>query len=134
MAFDYGLKRTGIAVTDPGRIIATGLAGVDTPTLFEFISRYLERESVGMFLIGFPLGLDGKATHSTPAVERFIQELRKRWPGIECRTADERYSSRQAMQALVQSGVRKKARRDKHLLDEVSATLILQEYLQSIDL
>lgn len=130
MAFDYGVRRTGIAVTDPGRIIATGLAGVDTSRLFDFIASYLARESVTLFLVGLPLDNNGRDTHSTPAVRRFLAELRKRWPGIAIETADERYTSKEAMHALVQSGVKKKARRDKHLLDEVSATLILQTYLE----
>jgi putative Holliday junction resolvase len=131
MAFDYGTKRTGIAVTDPGRLIATGLAGINTTEIFSFIYEYLKREQVTLFLVGYPLGLDGKPTHATEPVEVFLRGLAKRWPNIPRETADERFSSRQAVQALVQSGVRKKARRDKHLLDEVSATLILQEYLEN---
>lgn len=131
MAFDYGTRRTGIAVTDPGRLIATGLAGINTTEIFSFIYEYLKREQVTLFLVGYPLGLDGKPTHATAPVEVFLRGLAKRWPNIPRKTADERFSSRQAVQALVQSGVRKKARRDKHLLDEVSATLVLQEYLEN---
>ncbi len=131
MAFDYGVKRTGIAVTDPGRMIATGLAGIDTVRLFGFIAEYLAKEPVGLFLVGYPLGLDGKPTDATAPVDVFLGGLAKRWPGIPRQTADERFSSRDAVRALVNSGVRKKARRDKHLVDEVSATLILQEFLQN---
>ncbi|MBI1191976.1 MAG: Holliday junction resolvase RuvX [Bacteroidetes bacterium] len=131
MAFDFGTKRTGIAVTDPGRMIATGLAGINTTELFSFIAGYLKREPVTLFLVGYPLGLDGKPTHATEAVDVFLRGLAKRWPAIPRQTADERFSSREAVRALVQSGVRKKARRDKHLVDEVSATLILQEYLEN---
>ena len=130
MAFDYGTKRTGIAVTDPGRMIATGLKGIETSQLFAFIAEYVKREPVGMFLIGFPLGLNGLPTHSTEAVTVFIRGLEKRWPQIARQTIDERFSSKDAVRALVQRGVKKKARRNKHLVDEVSATLLLQEFLQ----
>ena len=131
MAFDYGAKRTGIAVTDTGQMIATGLAGVDTTTLFDFVTNYLVEEPVERFVVGYPVGLDGQPTHATSRVDRFLAELAKRWPTIPISTTDERFSSREAMATLVASGVRKKARRDKKLLDQVTATILLREWLES---
>ena len=132
LAFDYGIKRTGLAVTDPMRIIATGLDGIDTLKLLPYLAAYLTKEPVGLFLVGYPLDLDGNPTHATPAVDIFLRQLAKRWPWIPVQKGDERFTSRDAMQSLVASGVRKKARRDKHLLDEVSATLILQDYMAGL--
>jgi putative Holliday junction resolvase len=129
LSLDYGIKRTGIAVSDPEQRIATGLAGVQTAELFAFLERYLQRETVSLFLVGYPLDHNNRPTHATAAVDAFLLELAKRWPAIPRQTVDERFSSRDAARALVQSGVKKMARRNKHLLDEVSATVLLQEYL-----
>ena len=131
MAFDYGKRRTGIAVTDELQIIATGLAGVDTSGLMEFVADYLKQETVECFVLGYPTDLNGNPTHSTAAVEAFQKQLKKKWPAIPVKLVDERFTSRDATRALIASGIRKKARRNKKLLDEVSATIILQDYLQS---
>ncbi|MFT7588386.1 MAG: putative Holliday junction resolvase [Limisphaerales bacterium] len=131
MAFDYGKKRTGVAVTDPLRIIATGLTTVETPLIFKWLKEYLLTEKVGHFVVGYPLNLDNSPTHNTEPVEVFIRGLKKRWPNIPISKSDERFTSKEAMQTLIASGVKKMARRDKKLIDEVSATLILQDYLRS---
>lgn len=131
LAFDYGKRRTGLAATDPSRIIATGLAGVETQKLLPWLSDYLRKEPVGLFVVGLPTDSQGRATHATPLVELFQRQLQKRWPRIPIVLEDERYTSKEAMASLVASGVRRKARRDKALLDEVSATLILQAYLEA---
>ena len=129
MAFDYGKKRTGIAVTDPLQIIATGLTTVETEKLMDFLIDYLRKEDVERFVIGEPVGLDGQATDASEAVDEFIQSLKKQFPGIPVDKEDERFTSKMAVQTLVKSGIKKKKRRDKKLIDQVSATIILQSYL-----
>jgi putative Holliday junction resolvase len=131
LSVDYGKRRTGLAVTDPTRMIATGLAGVETQKLLPWLKAYLAAEPVGLFVVGYPSDAQGRATDATPLVELFQRQLAKRWPEIPVVLEDERYSSKEAMASLVASGVRRKARRNKALLDEVSATLILQAYLDA---
>ena len=129
MAFDYGKRRTGIAVTDPSQIIATGLTTVETDKVLEFVKSYTQQEQVEKFVVGYPLSLSGDATDATPLVDSFIGNLKKNFPRIPIHKNDERYTSKMAMQTLVASGVKKKARRNKALLDEVSAVIILQDYM-----
>lgn len=130
MAIDYGAKRTGIAVTDPLQIIATGLTTVATETLLIFLSDYFKKEQVEKVIVGYPTNLNGQPTHATPLVERFISEMRKKWPELPLDTWDETFTSRMAVKAIVDSGMKKKQRRDKSIIDKVSAVIILQEYLQ----
>lgn len=132
MAFDFGTKRIGIAVTDPLQIIATGLTTVSTPTIFDFLTDYLRHEIVELFVVGEATNFDGTLTHSSLPAQKFVEELQKRFPLIPIRREDERYTSKYAAQALVRSGVRKKQRQNKALLDEVSAVIILQTYLGHI--
>lgn len=129
LAIDYGKKRTGIAVTDPLKIIATGLTTVLSPELIAFLKKYVEKEAVELFLIGDPRNLDGSDTDGTPLVRQCIKSLKKNFPKIPIETADERYTSKMAAKTLFESGMGKKKRRNKALLDETSATIILQEYL-----
>lgn len=131
MAFDYGLKRTGIAVTDPLQIIATGLPTVETSKLETFLKPYLAQEQVEAFVIGDPKNLDGSATHATGPVARFADQLRKWFPAIPIHFVDERFTSKLALQTLVAGGVKKKDRQNKANIDRVSATIILQLYLES---
>ncbi len=131
LAFDYGKRRTGLAATDPLRMIASGLAGVDTDKLLPWLTDYLRREPVGLFVVGLPTDDRGRATDASPLVELLQRQLRKRWPRIPIVLEDERYTSREAMASLVASGVGRKARRNKSLVDEVAATLILQAYLDT---
>lgn len=129
MAFDYGLKRTGIAVSDPLQIIANGLTTVATDQLFDFIKRYLSQENVVTFVVGDPRNLDNTPAEIADAVHAFVAQLAQLYPHIPIHRIDERFTSKIAAQSLVMSGVKKKQRQNKALLDEVSATIILQSYM-----
>lgn len=130
LAFDYGLKRTGVAASDPLRIVATPIGAVETAVLKTWIEAYLLREPVSDFVLGMPTQRDGSDTHATEPVREFGRWLQERWPEIPLHWVDERFSSRDARLSLVHSGVRKSQRRDKGLTDTVSAVLLLQIYLQ----
>lgn len=129
ISIDYGLKRTGIAVTDPLQIIATGLTTVSTGELMGFLKKYCATEQVELFLVGLPLNLDDSPTHSTPAVELFIAALKRVFPAIPVTTFDERFTSKLAKNAMLEMGLKKQQRRNKALVDEIAATIMLQEYL-----
>ena len=131
IAIDYGLKRTGIAVTDPLKIIATGLTTVETPKLFSFLKDYFNKEEVELILIGEPLNWDESDTHATPLVKKAIERLKKEFPAIPVQPVDERYTSKMASQAMIDMGLRKKQRQDKGLVDKIAATILLQEYLRN---
>lgn len=130
LAIDHGLKRTGLAVTDPARIIASALDTVATPEVFAYLARYLKAEKVEGFVVGLPVDLKGSDTDATPHVRAFIAELKKRFPAQWVETTDERLTSRMAGRTLLQSGVGRQARRDKGVLDRISATIILQGWLE----
>ncbi|HVT87132.1 MAG TPA: Holliday junction resolvase RuvX [Chitinophagaceae bacterium] len=132
LSIDYGLKRTGIAVTDPLKIIATGLTTVDTKELLSFLKNYFAKEEVELILIGEPKNLNDTDTHATPLVEKFVKELQKNFPAIPVKKVDERFTSKMASRAMLDMGLKKKQRQDKRLLDEIAATILLQEYLQSL--
>ena len=129
LAIDYGGKRTGLAVTDPLQIIATGLTTIDSKELIPFLKKYLSKEDVELIIIGMPLNWDESDTHGTPLVKAAIKKLEKEFPTVPLKTVDERYSSKMAKDAMLQMGLKKKDRRDKKLVDEIAATIILQEYL-----
>ena len=131
LALDYGKKRTGIAVTDPLQIIATGLQTVDTKELIWFLKQYTNDEPVERVLIGYPLNMDDSPTDATPLVEKFIRNFEKVFPLIPLEKVDERMTSRMASHAISQMGLSKKDREDKSFTDLVSAVIILQDYLQS---
>lgn len=130
MAIDYGRKRTGIAVTDPLQIIAQGLTTVDTHMALVFLKDYLQKEAVETIVVGDPRNLDDTATDITSAAAEFVKKLKRHFPGVSIVTADERYSSKMASRAMLDMGMKKKDRRNKALVDEIAATLILQEYLE----
>ena len=130
ISIDYGKKRTGIAVTDPLRIIATGLTTVDTQKLMPFLKDYFLKEEVEMVIIGMPVNLDDTDTHATPMVRQFIGGFKKNFPAIPIKEVDERFTSKMASRAMIEMGMKKKQRQDKSLVDEIAATLMLQEYLQ----
>ncbi len=132
LCIDYGAKRTGIAVTDPLKIIATALTTIETKELFTFLKKYTLQEPVELILIGAPLNLDNSATHATPLVKAAIKRLQKEFPQIPVQTVDERYTSKLASQAMVQMGMKKKDRQQKGNIDQVAATIMLQEYLQQL--
>lgn len=130
ICIDYGGKRTGIAVTDPLQIIATALTTIDTKELIPFLKKYFAEEPVEKILIGEPLNLDDTPTHATPLVKAAITRLQKEFPSIPIETVDERYSSKMASRAMVEMGMKKKDRRVKGNVDQIAATIMLQEYLQ----
>jgi putative Holliday junction resolvase len=130
LSIDYGGKRTGLAVTDPLKIIATGLCTVETPKLSAFLKDYFSREQVEQVIIGMPVNWDDSATHATPLVQKFIKDFQKNFPSIPIQEVDERFTSKLASQAMLQMGLKKKQRQNKSMLDEIAATIMLQEYLQ----
>ena len=130
MCIDYGLRRTGIAVTDPLQIIATGLDTIDTPRLFDFLKKYFAEEPVELMVVGEPKNLDDSDTHATPLVRQFIKKFEKQFPHIPFRTVDERYTSKMAKQAMLDMGMKKKDRRNKRTVDEIAATMMLQEFME----
>ena len=129
LALDYGSKRTGIAITDELKLIASGLTTVLTSELMSFLKNYITSEKVELVLIGEPKQEDG--THSSIEVEiqKFLKKFSKEFPDLEVKRVDERYTSKMAFQTMIDSGLKKKQRRNKALVDEISATIILQEYL-----
>lgn len=133
MAIDYGVKRTGLAVTDPERIIATGLTTVATPTLLQYIKDYCAREEVVLFVVGLAKRMDNSLSESMEYIEPFVRQLQEAFPDKEIARVDERFTSKMAFQTMIDSGLRKKQRRDKALVDEISATLILQTYMNTIN-
>jgi len=129
MAIDYGKKRTGIAVTDPLKIIATGLTTIESHKLIPFLKEYFSREQVEKILIGMPKNWDESDTHGTEPARKAVEKIKKAFPKTPLEEVDERYTSKMAKDAIMQMGLKKKDRREKALVDEIAATIILQEYL-----
>ena len=129
LCIDYGGKRTGVAATDPSQIIATAIGMIETRDLFTWLKKYFATENVERVLIGYPLNLDGTPTHATPLVEAFIKKFKTDFPNIPLEKVDERYSSKWASQAISGMGLKKKDRERKGLIDEVSAVMMLQEWM-----
>lgn len=129
MAIDYGLKRTGIAVTDPLKIIASALTTIESARIFTFLEEYLKKEIVELILIGDPRNLDDSPTDLTADVQRIIGILQKKFPDMPLKKVDERYSSLMASRAMVDMGMKKIRRQKKGIVDQVAATMMLQEYL-----
>jgi len=130
ISIDYGAKRTGLAVTDPLQIIATGLTTVESKQLISFLKDYFAKEAVELIIIGEPKNWDDTDTHATPLVEKCIKDLQKNFPNIPIKKVDERYTSKMAKDAMLEMGLKKAQRRDKKLVDEIAATIMLQEYLR----
>ena len=132
LSIDYGKKRTGLAVTDPLQIIAGGLGTVETSVLYEYIEAYIQREQVERIVIGKPMQPNGQPSENMVRVENFYNRWRKAHPEVPIEYYDERFTSVLAHRAMIEGGVKKKTRREnKGLVDEISATIILQDYLQS---
>ena len=129
LAFDYGLKRTGIAVTDELQLIASGLTTVNTSDLFTFIADYLKTEKVSLFIVGEAKQLNNQPSESEVLISAFVQKLEQTYPTIPIIRIDERFTSKMAFQTMIESGLSRKQRQNKKLLDEISATIILQSYL-----
>lgn len=132
LAIDYGTKRVGLAVTDELKIIATSLGTVHAKDAIEYLKKYTTENTVETFVVGLPKRMDGSASQSEKYIQAFINGLRKNFPAVPVLRYDERFTSKIASQTLIDSGVKKKDRKNKELLDTVSAVLILQDYLNSI--
>jgi len=132
LAIDYGKKRSGIAVTDHLQIIASGLTTVITKELFSFLKEYTNQENVELFLVGEPKQMNNSASESEALIVPFIEELKKMFPNIPIKRIDERFTSKMAFQTMIDSGLKKKQRQNKALVDEISATIILQSYLYNL--
>jgi putative Holliday junction resolvase len=132
MGIDYGTKRTGIAVTDPLQIIASALTTMPTAEVFVFLEKYLAEEEVEVIVVGEPMYPDGNPAQIAPLVKGFVNQLKKRFPQTEVVMQDERFTSEAAKQVILQSGVGMKKRRDKSLVDKISAALILEDYMRRI--
>ena len=132
LAIDYGKKRTGIAVSDPLRIIANGLTTVDTKELFSFLKTYSESENRDTLFMTMPKSLKNQDTDATPLVEKFIEQFVRTFPSMPISTLDERFTSKMAFQTMIDAGLGKKARQNKALVDEISATILLQSYMLSL--
>jgi putative Holliday junction resolvase len=132
LAIDYGKKRTGLAVTDPLKIVASGLATVETDQLVWYLKQYFAKEEVEVILLGHPRRLDGTDNDITPKVEKFFGQLQKLFPAITVKLIDERFTSKMAFQRMIDSGLGRKDRQNKALVDEVSATILLQGYMDAL--
>lgn len=132
MAFDYGTKRVGIAVTDPLQLIATALTTIHPNTIMDYLQQYLEKEQVSTFVLGQPLTLQGTASVSAQHVKGFYRSLKRKFPHIPIIYVDERFTSKIASQTIAQSGLKKGKRQNKSLIDSVSAVIILQSYLEGV--
>ncbi len=130
LSIDYGKKRTGVAVTDPMQLIANGLTTVDTKDLFDFLSQYVTKEKVERIIIGKPMQMNARPSENMARIENFVGRWRNAYPAIPLEYYDERFTSVLAHRAILEGGVKKKTRREnKGLVDEVSATIILQDYM-----
>ena len=133
MAIDYGRVRTGLAVTDPLRIIASALTTVETPTLLQFLKDYCAREQVDIFVVGKAMHMDGSLSESMQYIEPFVAKLKETFPDKEVVRIDERFTSKMAFQTMIDSGLKKKQRRDKGMIDQIAATIMLQDYMRTIN-
>lgn len=131
LAIDYGQKRVGIAVTDPLQIIANGLTTVPSGKIFDFLKTYFQTETVDLILVGLPMQMNATPSESARFIEPFVKKLAKDFPNIPIERVDERFTSKMAFQTMIESGLGKKDRQNKALVDTISATIILQSYMES---
>lgn len=132
LALDFGTKRTGVAVTDELKLIASGLTTVDTKELMQFLKDYFRKEKVELVVVGEPKQKDGTASQSEVYIQSFLEEFAKQFPTMPVNREDERFTSKMAFQTMIDSGLKKKQRQNKALVDEISATIILQNYLYNV--
>ena len=132
MAIDYGSKRVGIAVTDPQQIIATGLTTVHSNEVIDFLKQYMQKEEVSCIVVGEPKRMNNEPSDSARFIEPFVMHLKRTFPAIKVERMDERFTSKMAFQTMIDSGLKKKSRQNKELIDEISATIILPSYLSRI--
>ena len=131
LAIDYGEKRTGIAITDPMQIVASGLTTVDTNTLIDFLKNYCSEENVDLFVVGLPKQMNNQPSQSESLIKPFLKKLKSNFPSISIIRIDERFTSKIAFRTMIDLGLKKNQRQNKLLVDQISATLILQSYLDS---
>jgi putative Holliday junction resolvase len=129
LALDFGKKRTGVAVTDPLQIIASGFATIETKQLLVFLKDYISKEEVDIFVVGLPKQMNNQPSESEHLIQPFIKKLKNTFPNIPIKREDERFTSKLAFQSMIDSGMKKKQRQNKATIDEISATLILQSFL-----
>jgi len=129
LAIDYGIKRTGIAVTDDLQIIASGLTTISSETAIDFLKEYFSKENVDKVLIGEPKQMNGQPSESTEIIEKFVSKFKQEFPEMKLERSDERFTSKMAFQTMIDSGLKKKQRQNKGLVDEIAATIMLQDYL-----
>ncbi|MGD9976557.1 MAG: Holliday junction resolvase RuvX [Bacteroidales bacterium] len=133
LALDIGQKRTGVAVTDPLKIVANGLSTIPSHTIVDYISTYLSRESVELLVVGYPVQLNNTPSDAVKYINPILRKIKKAFPQLPVRLVDERFTSKLAMQAMIDGGMKKKDRRDKGRVDTISATIILQSYMESLN-
>jgi len=133
MAVDFGRKRTGLAVTDPLQMIANGLETVATFSIWEYLESYMTREKVETIVVGYPRNLNNQPSESVQYINPFIRKLKKKYPEVNVTTMDERFTSKLAMQAMIDGGMKKSDRRNKAMVDKLSAVIILQSYLEQLE-
>lgn len=131
VAIDYGTKRVGLAATDPLRIVANAIDTIDEPKVLDFLKTYISQEDVDLFVVGEPFRMDGSPSQSTESINKFIEKLKKEFPTIPIDREDESFSSKEAFQTMIDSGIGRKKRRDKALVDRISATIILKNYMEN---
>ncbi len=130
LAIDYGRKRVGLAVTDPGQIIASRLTTVPTHTIWDFLKDYFQKESVESVVVGYPKQMNNEASEAVRYINPFLKKFQKTYPDINLEILDERFTSKMAFQTMIDGGLKKQKRRDKAMVDAISATIILQSYLE----
>jgi len=132
LAIDYGMKRTGIAITDELQIIASGLTTIPSETAINFLKDYFKKENVDKVLIGEPKQMNGQPSESTPVIEKFVADFTANFPEMTVVRVDERFTSKMAFQSMLDNGMKKKQRQEKGMIDQISAAIILQSYLAQI--
>jgi putative Holliday junction resolvase len=130
LAIDYGRKRVGIAVTDPQQIIATRLTTVASHTIWDFLNDYFQKENVDEVIVGYPMTLNNQPSEAVIYINPFLKKFESKYPEIKLKIFDERFTSKMAFQTMIDGGIKKQKRRDKALVDGISATIILQNYLE----
>lgn len=132
LAFDIGKKRTGVAVTDPLKIVANGLSTIPTHTIIDFISSYINKESVELLVVGYPVQMNNTPSEAVNYINPVLKRIEKVFPNLKIELIDERFTSKMAMQAMIDGGMKKKDRQNKATVDTISATIILQSYMESL--
>lgn len=132
LSLDIGRKRTGVAVTDPLKIIANGLTTIPTHTIFDFLTAYFEKENVELLVVGYPVQMNNTPSEAVTYIKPVLNRLKKVFPQLKVELVDERFTSKLAMQAMIDGGMKKKDRQNKATVDTISATIILQSYMESL--